>query len=93
MVHLNKEKAVSRKADLHLCLQRKGAHKNVSVLITLFPSSGYCPYGVVSFVAVKGVHTMLDHMRELQKGMIPMPGHAEEQAKIEQIFNELKTQS
>ncbi len=33
---------------------------------------------------------MLDHMRELQKGMIPMPDHTEELAKIEQIFNELK---
>ncbi len=33
---------------------------------------------------------MLKYMRELQKGMIPMPGHTEEQAKIEQIFNELK---
>ncbi len=33
---------------------------------------------------------MLDHMRELQKGMIPMPDHVEEQVKIEQIFNELK---
>jgi len=29
-------------------------------------------------------------MRELQKGLIPMPDHAEELAKIEQIFNELK---
>ncbi len=33
---------------------------------------------------------MLKYMRELQKGMIPMPAHAGEQAKIEQIFNELK---
>ncbi len=33
---------------------------------------------------------MLKHMRELQKGLIPTPGHAEELAKIEQIFNELK---
>jgi len=33
---------------------------------------------------------MLDYMRELQKGMIPMPDHTEELAKIEQIFNELK---
>ncbi len=33
---------------------------------------------------------MLKYMRELQKGMIPMPNHAGEQAKIEQIFNELK---
>ncbi len=33
---------------------------------------------------------MLKYMRELQKGMIPMPDHVEEQAKIEQIFNELK---
>ncbi len=33
---------------------------------------------------------MLDHMRELQKGMISMPDHAGEQIKIEQIFNELK---
>ncbi len=27
MVHLNKEKTVCRKADLHLCLQRKGPAK------------------------------------------------------------------
>ncbi len=33
---------------------------------------------------------MLGHMRELQKGMIPMPDHAEELVKIKQIFNELK---
>ncbi len=33
---------------------------------------------------------MLEHMRELQKGLIPTPDHAEELAKIEQIFNELK---
>ncbi len=33
---------------------------------------------------------MLKHMRELQKGLIPTSDHAEEQAKIEQIFNELK---
>ncbi len=33
---------------------------------------------------------MLDHMRKLQKRFIPTPDHAEEQAKIEQIFNELK---
>lgn len=33
---------------------------------------------------------MLDHMRELQKSLIPLPDHAEELAKIEQIFNELK---
>ncbi len=35
---------------------------------------------------------MLDHMRELQKRCIPLPGHAEELAKIEQIFHELKPQ-
>jgi len=29
-------------------------------------------------------------MRELQKRFTPMPDHAEELAKIEQIFNELK---
>ncbi len=33
---------------------------------------------------------MLNHMRELQKRFTPMPDHAEELAKIEQIFNELK---
>ncbi len=33
---------------------------------------------------------MLKYMRELQKGMIPMPDHAGEQAKIEPIFTELK---
>ncbi len=33
---------------------------------------------------------MLNHMRELQKGLIPIPNHTEELAKIEQIFNELK---
>ena len=35
---------------------------------------------------------MLDHMRELQKRFIPLPDHAEELAKIEQIFHELKPQ-
>jgi len=39
---------------------------------------------------MKGVHTMLNHMRELQTKLIPTPDHAEELAKIEQIFNELK---
>ncbi len=33
---------------------------------------------------------MLNHMRELQKGLILTPDHAEELAKIEQMFNELK---
>ncbi len=33
---------------------------------------------------------MLNHMRELQKKFLPTPDHAEELAKIEQIFNELK---
>ncbi len=33
---------------------------------------------------------MLKHMRELQKRFIPAPDHAEEMAKIKQIFNELK---
>ncbi len=33
---------------------------------------------------------MLKHMRELQRQSIPLPGHAEELAKIEQIFSELK---
>ncbi len=33
---------------------------------------------------------MLNHMRELQRGLIPTPDHTEELAKIEQIFNELK---
>ncbi len=33
---------------------------------------------------------MLNHMRELQKRFTPMPDHAEELAKIEQIFNELR---
>ncbi len=33
---------------------------------------------------------MLKHMRELQKTFTPTPDHAEELAKIEQIFNELK---
>ena len=35
---------------------------------------------------------MLDHMKELQKKFIPLPGHTEELAKIEQIFHELKPQ-
>lgn len=35
---------------------------------------------------------MLDHMRELQKRFIPVPGHAEELTKSEQIFHELKPQ-
>ncbi len=33
---------------------------------------------------------MLKYLRKLQKGMIPMPDHTGEQAKIEQIFNELQ---
>ncbi len=33
---------------------------------------------------------MLKHMRELQKSFTPTSDHAEELAKIEQIFNELK---
>lgn len=33
---------------------------------------------------------MLKHMRELQKKFLATPDHAEELAKIEQIFNELK---
>ncbi len=33
---------------------------------------------------------MLNYMKELQERFLPMPDHAEEQAKIEQIFNELK---
>ncbi len=33
---------------------------------------------------------MLNHMRELQKKFLATPDHAEELAKIEQIFNELK---
>jgi len=32
---------------------------------------------------------MLNRIRELQKGSIPTPDHAEELAKIEQIFSEL----
>lgn len=38
----------------------------------------------------KGAYTMLNHIRELQKGLIPTPNHTEELAKIEQIFNKLK---
>lgn len=34
----------------------------------------------------------MDHMKELQKKFIPLPGHTEELAKIEQIFHELKPQ-
>jgi len=45
---------------------------------------------MVLCVAAKGVYMMLKYMRKLQKGMIPMPDHAGELAKIEQIFNELK---
>jgi len=33
---------------------------------------------------------MLKHMRELQKKLLATPDHAEELAKIKQIFNELK---
>ncbi len=33
---------------------------------------------------------MLKHMRELQKKFLATPDHAEELAKIDQIFNELK---
>jgi len=45
---------------------------------------------MVLCVAAKGEYTMLKHMRKLQKGVIPTPNHAEELARIEQIFNELK---
>ncbi len=38
-------------------------------------------------VAAKEAYVMLKYMRELQKGMIPMPGHTEELAKIEQILS------
>jgi len=34
---------------------------------------------------------MLDYMKELQEKFLSTPDHAEELAKIEQIFNELKT--
>lgn len=34
---------------------------------------------------------MLNHMRELQKKFLATPDHTEELAKIEQIFNELKS--
>ncbi len=40
----------------------------------------------------EGGIAMLKHMKELQKGFIPTPDHAEEQVKIEQIFDELKFQ-
>ncbi len=33
---------------------------------------------------------MLDYMKELQERFLPIPDHAEELARIEQIFNELK---
>lgn len=33
---------------------------------------------------------MLNHMRELRKKLIPVPGHPEELTKIEKIFNKLK---
>lgn len=33
---------------------------------------------------------MLDYMRELQKRLAPVPDHAEDLAKIDQIFSELK---
>ncbi len=33
---------------------------------------------------------MLNYMKELQERFLPVPDHAEEQVKIEQIFNELK---
>ncbi len=33
---------------------------------------------------------MLDYMKELQKRFLPVSDHAEEMAKIEQIFNEPK---
>ncbi len=69
---------------------KEGDSENVSVLITLFLSSGYCSKGVISFVAARGVHTMLNHMRELQTKLTPMPDHSEDLSKVEQIFNELK---
>ncbi len=69
---------------------KKAPASNDNFLITLPRPGGFPGRGVVLCVAEKGAYTMLNHMRELQKGLIPTPDHAEELAKIEQIFNELK---
>jgi len=63
---------------------------NDNFLITLPRPGGFPGRGMVLCVAAKGEYTMLKHMRELQRGLIPTPDHADELAKIEQIFNELK---
>ncbi len=70
--------------------KRSAPSENVSVLITLTAPPGYCSEGAVYCLAAKEVHTLLNHMRELQKKFFATPDHAEELAKIEQIFNELK---
>ncbi len=69
---------------------KKASSSNDNFLITLPWLGGFLGRGMVLCVAAKGAYTMLKHMRELQKGLIPTPDHAEELAKIEQIFNELK---
>ena len=70
-------------------ISKKSAAENVSGLITLPRLGSFPSRGVVLCVPAKGAYTMLNHMRELQKGLIPTPDHAKELAKIEQIFNEL----
>jgi len=39
----------------------------------------------------KGGTTMLSNMKELQERILLVPNHVEEQTKIEQVFNELKS--
>ncbi len=69
---------------------KKASASNDNFLITLPRPGGFPGRVMVLCVAAKGAYTMLKNMRELQKGLIPMPDHTEELAKIEQIFNELK---
>lgn len=66
----------------------RGANDNF--LITLPRPGCLTGRGVVLCLAEKGAHTMLNYMRELQKRFTHIPGHTEELAKIEKIFNELK---
>jgi len=68
----------------------KKSPSNDNFLITLPRPDGFPGWGVVLCLVAKGAHTMLNHMRELQKRFTPMPDHTEELTKIEQMFNELK---
>ncbi len=70
MVHHDKENADYCKANLHLRLQRKRASKNVSVLITLPPATGYSPPLLVCCVVGKEVRLMRKILEDLYFGNI-----------------------